>query len=317
MIYIVPAVFVALVAVSIWRIKAGYKSLLKLAGSWRKNQIKDVFRVKWFLTFFSLIIILAGVLLTLFDVAPKTEYEPDETVGSELVFLLDISRSMLAEDVGSSRLGLSADIIRSITERARGVLKGLAVFKGSGLVVSPITEDNEAIFSYLENISPDMLTSRGTNLEKGIEAAIKAFSDSRSKNKYLFIFTDGEALEGNAAKLANKIISQNIELIIIGVGTEGGANISADDGIIVNSQGQPVISKLDQDYLKQLAQALKGSYVNIQMSSELSEYGKMVYGDKDSFREVKSSRYRLYLLISLLGLFVYFGTRVIKWKDCF
>ena len=265
----------------------------------------------------SLSVVIVSLTFGLFDVFPQTSFEPDETVGTEIVFLLDISRSMNASDIEPSRLEKASEVIKSITERSRGISKALVVFKGTGLTVIPVTEDNEAIYSYLNNISSDFLSSPGTNIEEGLKTALGAFSISKSKNKYLFIFTDGEALEGNESRVASAVEKLGVKVAVIGVGTEEGSNIETSNGFITNEAGEEVITRLDEVRLKQLTQTVKGSYIHIQSSSALSELSREVSGERESFREVTVSRYRLYLVIALFGLFLYFATRVIRWKDCF
>lgn len=310
-------IFIPLAVIVFWRFRTGFPELQQLAGKWRISLLKDVFRIKWFITVISLLVILVSSGFAIFDVLPQTEYEPNETIGTEIVFLLDISRSMTAEDILPSRLDKSAETIRSITERSRGIPKSLVIFKGTGLTVVPLTEDNEALYTYLNNISSGLLTSRGTNIEEGIAAALDAFSVSGSKNKYLFIFTDGEALTGKASKLASRIQHAGVEIAIVGVGSKEGSRIEIDGEVLLDSLDEIVITKLDEDRLIQLAQIVNGVYVNISSTASLSELSREAYSEKESFKVVQKSRYQTYLLFALFGLLIYFSTRVIKWKDGF
>lgn len=314
---LILSVLIPLGLIFLWRFSSGLRELRRIAGTWMSGKHKDVFRVKWFLTVISLTVVVVSMSFALFDVFPQTSFEPDKTVGTEVVFLLDISRSMNAADIAPSRLDKAADVIRSITERSRGIPKALVVFKGTGLTVVPVTEDNEAVYSYLNNISSEFLSSPGTNIEEGLETALGAFSISKSKNKYLFIFTDGEALTGNESRMASRVEKLGVEVAVIGVGTEEGSNIETANGMITNESGEEVITRLDETRLKQLTQTVKGSYIHIQSSTALSELSREVSGERESFKEVTVSRYRIYLIIAFFGLLVYFATRVIRWKDCF
>ena len=314
---LILAVIIPLALIFLWRFTYGFRELQRIAGRWMRRNLRDVFRVKWFLIIISLIVFVIAMSFALFDVFPQTVYVPDETVGTEIVFLLDVSRSMNAEDVSPSRLGKAVEVISSITERSRNIPKGLVIFKGKGLAVVPVTEDNEAINTYLSNISSDFFSSRGTNIEEGLKAALSAFSSSQSKNKYLFVFTDGEALDGNESRLSARIQSLSVKIAVIGVGTVEGSTIPTDDGLVLDESGQPVVTKLDELRLRQLTQSVKGSYIHIESSTALSDLSREATGDQDNFKVVKTSRYRLYLMIAFFAIMIYTATRIIRWKNCF
>ncbi|MBN1649131.1 MAG: VWA domain-containing protein [Spirochaetales bacterium] len=314
---LIIAVSIPLALLFLWRFNFGFRELQRIAGSWMHRNLRDVFRVKWFLVIISLFIFIVALSFAIFDLFPQTVFVPDETVGTEIVFLLDVSRSMNAADISPTRLQKSVDVIHSITERSRGIPKGLVIFKGKGLTVVPITEDNEAIYTYLNNISSSFFSSKGTNIEEGLKTAMSAFSNSKSKNKYLFIFTDGEALEGNESRLTARIQSLSVKIAVIGAGTPEGATIPAENGVVLNPAGEPVTTRLDEIRLKQLTQSVKGSYIHIESSTALSELSREATEEKENFKIVKTSRYRLYLLIALFAILVYAATRIIRWKNCF
>jgi Ca-activated chloride channel family protein len=203
---------------------------------------------------------------------------PDLRRGTDLVFALDLSRSMDARDGGGpSRLERAAAIARSLVEGEN--LRGgeprwaAAVGKGSGLLAIPLTTDREALRNFLEGISTAAITGRGTNLESLIDAAAGAFKSGFPGKRRIILFSDGETLQGNLGAALERAVAADIAILSVGLGTEAGAPVPVAPGTVApgteapgtgtpGTGERPVISRLDRAVLESAARRSGGVYIN-------------------------------------------------------
>lgn len=181
--------------------------------------------------------------------------------GIDLLFALDTSKSMLAEDIKPNRLKRAHFAILDFVQRLDGDRVGLLPFAGSSFLMCPLTMDYEAFEQSLSAITTDIIPRGGTNLEGVIEAASTILTNG-ANHKILIILTDGENLEGDALAAAEKYGQEGLTIYTVGVGTSSGELIPVPGGkgFIKDSSGQYVTSKLDETTLAKIAELTGGIY---------------------------------------------------------
>ncbi len=188
--------------------------------------------------------------------------EPVFEQAREIVIAVDLSRSMLAEDVKPSRLGRARLLIESLLERLEGERTGLLVFSGTAFLQSPLSADYEILREFLPLLSPDYLPAGGTDYHALLEAALDSFSDSAA-DRFLVILSDGESQNEDWRKLTSRLRERGIRILALGIGTPDGAMIPDGSGAFLKDErGAVVLTKLDASILQQLATHTDGIYVN-------------------------------------------------------
>lgn len=186
--------------------------------------------------------------------------------GVELVIALDVSNSMLSEDIAPNRLENAKRAISKLVDRLHNDKVALIVFAGDAFVQLPMTSDYTAAKLFLSTITPKLVTNQGTAIGAAIDLGIKSFTPGDEKNKAMIIITDGENHEGNAVEMATKANEAGIIVHTIGMGLSKGAPIPVynkygQKDYRTDAQGTTVISKLDEDMLKKIAVAGGGKYI--------------------------------------------------------
>lgn len=184
--------------------------------------------------------------------------------GSEVIFAFDISRSMLIPDLLPTRLDYAASCAKAVAAELSGIPCGVALIKGDGVLAVPLTPDYPAVASLIDALSPNLLTSAGTNLSKGINAATAAFSKDRDYAKFLVLFTDGG--EGSLEAAAAHLRDEGISLIAVGTATREGGEI---DRFPQNPSGGRAHSALNDAALIRAVSRAAGSSLFIK-AEELS-----------------------------------------------
>lgn len=181
---------------------------------------------------------------------------PAAPASGDLVFLLDVSRSMLAQDVQASRLSRARDVVKLIADQARGQRLGLVAFAGSQAVECPLTLDH-AFFEEMVNVTgPDSVTRGGTRLGDAIRfAAAHAFDDVRRDSRSLVVVSDGEDHESSPASAARDASRRGIRIVTIGIG-DGAAGALVPNVVY---QGRPVVTRLDEPTLRATGDYVPGS----------------------------------------------------------
>ncbi|OGW79562.1 MAG: hypothetical protein A3G33_07135 [Omnitrophica bacterium RIFCSPLOWO2_12_FULL_44_17] len=187
--------------------------------------------------------------------------------GIEIVFLLDTSLSMRAEDVSPSRIERAKIIMKSFLRELKGDRVGIVTFAGSGFIQSPLTLDYDAFLLFANSIQVGYIPDPGTSLGEAIKTAIKAFPENKQKNHTMVLLSDGENLEGAVDFAIQAAQSANIRIYTVGLGTPDGAPIPLRSeqgeqvtGYKKDKQGQVVITKLNEQLLKDISEKTKGVY---------------------------------------------------------
>lgn len=205
-----------------------------------------------------------------------TKLETVKREGVDVVFAVDVSKSMLAEDIAPNRLEKSKQLVTQIINNLASDRVGIIAYAGSAFPQLPITTDYAAAKMFLQNMNTDMLSSQGTAISEALEMAKTYFNDDEQTNRILFLISDGEDHEGNIEEIAAEAAKEGIRIVTIGVGTaKGGPIPEKRNGVIQNYKkdrnGETVITKLDEATLKQIASEANGRYIDGRVTSEVVE----------------------------------------------
>lgn len=234
------------------------KALIPAAASLRN-------RVTFWLTF------VAVALLVVIIARPQfgSKKETVTTRGVEVVVALDISNSMLADDIAPNRLEKAKRLIMRIMNENRGNKVALIVFAGDAFVQLPITDDFISAKLFLESITPSLIERQGTDIGAAIDLAAKSFTPNDKVGKAIIVITDGENHEGGAEEAAKRVAEKGMNVFVLGVGTEKGGRIPANgkNDYLRDSDGYVVVSKLNEEMARSIAEAGKGVYVTVDNSN--------------------------------------------------
>ncbi len=187
--------------------------------------------------------------------------EPVFDQAREILIALDLSRSMLSQDVKPSRLARAKLLVQSLLEKLAGERVGLVTFSGTAFLQSPLSSDYEILREFLPALDPGFLPEGGTNYGAMIETALAAFGHTGAADRYLIVLSDGEATEPDWRSAADELRKKGIRVIALGVGTPGGAMIpDGAGGFVKDERGAVVLSKLESSTLEELAQVTGGTY---------------------------------------------------------
>ena len=187
--------------------------------------------------------------------------------GVDIIFLVDTSLSMLAEDIKPSRLGKAKFEIETFIRNLRGDRVGMVTFAGSGFLQTPLTLDHAAFLLFLDAVQVGFLPDPGTSLVQAIELALRAFPQKELKYKALILFTDGEDHEGGIEKAIEEAKQTNVRIYTIGLGSAEGEPIPLKNekgersGFKKDRSGQMVLTKLNAPLLERLAKETGGIYL--------------------------------------------------------
>ena len=186
----------------------------------------------------------------------------EDDKGIEAMICLDISNSMLAQDIAPSRLDFAKRTITKLLEEMPSDKVGLIVFAGSAFVQLPITTDLSTAQEFLAEASPGMLSDQGTAIGQAITLARQSFSERKDLGKAIVILTDGEDFESNTLEVATEAAQAGVRINVVGIGTSTGAPIPTESGQLTDDSGNMVVTKVNQDMCRQIADAGKGIYVS-------------------------------------------------------
>ncbi len=193
----------------------------------------------------------------------------DKRQGIETIICLDISNSMLAEDVVPSRLDKSKMLVENLVDNFTNDKIGLIVFAGDAFVQLPITSDYVSAKMFLQNITPGLIQTQGTNIADAIDLASKSFTQQNNVGRAIVVITDGENHEPGATEAAAAAKKKGINVFILGIGNSTGAPIPmGDGGYLKDHSGNTVMTALNENMCKELAQAGSGQYIHVDNTSD-------------------------------------------------
>ena len=202
-----------------------------------------------------------------------TKISHEKRVGIETIIAMDISNSMRAEDIVPSRLDRSKMMVENLVDHFTNDKIGLIVFAGDAFVQLPITSDYVSAKMFLSSIDPSMIASQGTDIARAIEMASHSFTQEEGIGKAIVVITDGEDHEGGAVEAAEAAKKNGMRVYVLGVGSTQGAPIPVPGtgNYMQDNTGNTVMSALNEDMCKQVAQAGGGAYIHVENNSAAQE----------------------------------------------
>jgi Ca-activated chloride channel family protein len=241
-----------------------------------------------------LLLALAGLIFGLVNPKIGTKMETVKREGIDIVFAMDVSKSMLAEDVAPSRLEKSKQIVSQIINQLANDRIGIVAYAGSAFPVLPITTDYSVAKMFLQSMNTEMVSSQGTSLDDAIKLSSTYFDDKSKTSKLLILISDGEDHSDGAQAAAEEANKQGMRIITIGIGTEKGGTIPLKKNGIVESyqrdnNGEVVVTKLNRASLETIAKTTKGGYINGNNTKDVLAYIKATL-DKIQKTEFESTQ---------------------------
>ena len=237
-----------------------------------KDLMPDVSKYRPGVKFWLLISALALLILMLARPQMGTKISHEKRNGIETIIALDISNSMLAEDVVPSRLEKSKMLVENLVDHFTNDKIGLVVFAGDAFVQLPITSDYVSAKMFLQNIDPSLIQTQGTDIAQALNLSMKSFTQQDKVGKAIIVITDGEDHEGGAIEASKAAKAKGINVFILGVGDPKGAPIPIGDGnYLKDNSGQTVMTALNEQMCQQIAQAGSGKYIHVDNTSDAQE----------------------------------------------
>lgn len=237
-----------------------------------KELMPDVSAYRPTVKFWLLMAALALLIMMLARPQMGTKISHEKRNGIETIICMDISNSMLAEDVVPSRLAKSKMLVENLVDHFTNDKIGLVVFAGDAFTQLPITSDYVSAKMFLQNIDPSLIATQGTDIAQAIRLAMNSFTQQEKIGKAIILITDGEDHEGGASEAAQAAKKKGINVFILGVGDTKGAPIpTGDGGYMKDNTGQVVMTALNEQMCQEVAQAGSGKYIHVDNTSDAQE----------------------------------------------
>ena len=270
---LIPIILVFFLILQIWKQRtqnrfSDRKLLNKLSPN--RSLLKSLLKICLFC------LAIACLVIALVNPKVGTKLETIKREGVDIVFAVDVSKSMLAEDLAPNRLEKAKQLVTQIINNLASDRIGIIAYAGKAFPQLPITTDYASAKMFLQNMNTDMLSSQGTAIDEAIDLATTYFDDEEQTNRVLIIISDGEDHGERAVEAAEEASKNGIKIFTIGVGsTKGGPIPIKRGGIVLNykkdSEGETVITKLDEKTLQNIAKEANGDYINGQNTNEVVE----------------------------------------------
>ena len=230
----------------------------------------QLIRIKFFLRYFSMFILVFSIA----GLKTGTTVKPVERKGVDIVFCVDVSSSMNAQDVKPSRIDKVKFEISKVIDSLKGDRLGVVVFSGSNFLYLPLTMDYDAAKLFVKSIDTEMISSKGTSIGQAIETSIIAFDKESKQEKMIFLFSDGEDHSSRSLDIISAALPNNIKLHAIGVGSIKGSLIpdtKKENIFLKDKQGNLIMSKLNDTFLGEISNIGQGNFLRISNSESISE----------------------------------------------
>lgn len=275
-----------------------------------KQLMIDVSPLRPNLKFGLLMAAFAMLMLALARPQNGTKQAERERYGIEAIVALDVSNSMMAQDVHPSRLDKAKRLVSNMMSEMKDDQIGLITYAGEAFIQLPITSDFVSAKMFLDQINPGMITLQGTDIARAIELSMRSFTQREGVNRAIFIVTDGEDNEGGAVEAAKEAAKHGVHVFVLGVGSPQGAHIpiQGTSQYIIDESGNYVTSCLNEAMCREIAEAGQGSYIYVDNSSSAQE---LLNSHIDKLAKTKldtlafseyNEKYQLFLLVGLVLL---------------
>ena len=320
---IIPVIIILFLMVLWWKKRTQKKFtspelLEKLAPN--TSTFKSVVKLIFFL------IGLSFLILALVNPKMGTKLETVKRQGVDVVFALDVSKSMLAEDIAPNRLEKAKQIISKIIDKLGSDRVGVIIYAGNSYPLLPITTDHGAAKMFLQNANPDMVSSQGTAINEALDLAKTYYNNDEQTNRFLIVISDGEDHQEETKQIAEDFGEAGIKMYTVGVGTEKGERIPIKlNGSLVgykkDNKGETVITRRNSEILQEIAEASNGIYIDgNKTSTPVNTLTKIINNaQKSEFESTQFSDYKdqfqwfigLGFLFLLIDIFLF--NRKTKW----
>lgn len=282
----IPAMILALIIVSQLR----RRSLARFGNpELLRELMPDVSRARVHLK--STLFICAVTLVIFAAARPQfgSKLREEKAQGIEMMLVVDVSNSMLAEDFAPNRLERTRYAIDKLFSSLKQDRVGMVVFAGEAKVQLPITTDYRMARSFTKRLSPSLVSVQGTDLGQAISLATMSFSQNKDTGRVMILITDGEAHDAAALEVAKRAAEQGIRIFAIGIGTPEGAPIKIDGNFIKDENDEMVVSRLNEQMLQQIAETTHGGYIRASnvafgLDEIVSEINKIEQGELTALR---------------------------------
>lgn len=322
---VVPLLIIAFYAYRRWQ-KNSKKKLgdINLINQLILNKSNLKSKIKFYLILFAYIFLIIGLANP--QIGTKSENVKRE--GLDIIVAIDVSNSMLAEDLSPNRLTAAKLAMERLINRLRTDRLGMIVFAGQAYVQLPLTSDYSAAKLFLQTINTNIVPTQGTAIGAAINLGIQSFPEEEGKNRALIIITDGENHEDDAVAAAEDARKKGIKVYTVGMGSPSGAPIpimrnGQISGYRDDGNGNTIVSSLNEKMLQEIATAGNGQYYRAsnagagipQIMQDLSSLEKNEYESK-IFTDFED-RYQIFIAIALLLLFIeiILSERKPKWVE--
>ncbi len=265
----IPILF--LLRVVNWRLR---RRKLQALGDYEllREMMPDVSKYRPAVKFWLLLGAYAILVVMLARPQMGSKISREKRNGIEAIICVDISNSMLAQDVVPSRLDKSKMLVENLIDNFTNDKIGLVVFAGDAFVQLPITSDYVSAKMFLSNIDPSLIATQGTDIARAVDIATKSFTKQGNVGRAIIIITDGEDHEGGAKEAAAEARKRGINVFVLGVGDPKGSPIPmANGGYMTDSRGETVMSALNTQMCREIAAAGSGTYIHVDNTSDAQE----------------------------------------------
>ena len=320
---ILPVIMLLFMVLQIWKKKiqkkfADKRLLNKLSPN--RSFFKALLKIS--------VLCSAFFFLVIASVNPKigTKLETVKREGVDIVFAVDVSKSMLAEDIAPNRLEKSKQLVTQIINNLASDRIGIIAYAGKAFPQLPITTDYASAKMFLQNMNTEMLSSQGTAINEAINLARTYFDDEEQTNRVLIIISDGEDHSEEAVPVAEEANEEGIKIFTIGVGSlKGGPIPIKRNGIVLNykkdKEGETVITRLNENTLVDIAEEANGAYIKGDNTNQVVEEIREILNqmDKTEFEAKQIAEFKdqfqwfLGFGLFLLFLDIFFLERKTQW----
>ena len=249
------------------------KKLLRFGEMLLVNRLMpNVSKIRPSVKFWLSVAALALMIVMLARPQMGSKISHEERNGIETIIAMDISNSMLAEDVVPSRLQKSKMLVENLVDHFTNDKIGLVVFAGDAFVQLPITTDYVSAKMFLQDINPSLIQTQGTDIARAISLSMNSFTQQKGLGKAIILITDGEDHEGGALEAAKEAKKKGINVFILGVGSSNGAPIPLGNGDYMrDNAGNTVMTALNEQMCRDVAKAGSGTYIHVDNTSDAQE----------------------------------------------
>jgi len=237
-----------------------------------KSLMPDASAKRRWAKFVFIMIIMTLTILMLARPQMGTKVSHEKRNGIEAIICLDISNSMLAEDVAPNRLMKSKMLIENMVDNFSKDKVGLIVFAGDAFVQLPITSDYVSAKMFMNNVTPSLIQTQGTDIAGAINLATKSFTQQKNIGKAIILITDGEDHEGGVMEAAEDAKSKGYKVFVLGIGNTSGAPIPQQGGgYMTDNTGETVMTALNEQMCRDIANASGGVYIHVDNTTAAQE----------------------------------------------